>query len=266
MSAIFLYNTISKIFQFHKFLIININTERKIIMGFFSDIADAWREAGEDIAERKRQEKEEKYFVNFLKNADKWAENGNKEALWVAMRRYMYGSSGIMNWGIRDGDGPIDFNRSIKYGEIAIRHGIHKFGELDFYGMFINSNESVELMIAWCYLQLKEYGKAEYWYEKAYEQGEKWALFKVGEIYVDRTDGKNDYEKAIKYFEKSIKNDWFASDNEFMIARLHYEGKGFPEDKAKGLEMIRAAAKKGSEIAKEYMKKNDLTMGGMLDD
>lgn len=30
MSAIFLYNTISKIFQFHKFL--NINTERKIIM------------------------------------------------------------------------------------------------------------------------------------------------------------------------------------------------------------------------------------------
>ena len=32
MSAIFLYNTISKIFQFHKFLIININTERKIIM------------------------------------------------------------------------------------------------------------------------------------------------------------------------------------------------------------------------------------------
>lgn len=242
-------------------------------MGFFDAIGDflgkkaaQWEFESYDRESQKELEKAKDKFIHFMRNANDWAEWGNKAALWVVMRRYMYGNSRLREQNIVDNDFPVDYEKAIKYGEIAIDKGIHNFDEVEIGDTTYTPNESVESMIAWCYLQLKEYGKAEYWYEKAYEQGEKWALFKVGEIYVDRTDGKNDYEKAIKYFEKSIKNDWFASDNEFMIARLHYEGKGFPEDKAKGLEMIRAAAKKGSEIAKEYMKKNDLTMGGMLDD
>lgn len=241
-------------------------------MGLFSNLMGSLEFQAEERARERELQKKERDLRDLLNNAERWAEGDKgdwkyKEAVWIAMQRYMYGDSGIQHHIFNEYVGyTIDYHKAIKYGEIAISKGIHKFGLLNFYGFAFDSNNSLELMVAWCHFQLKEYGKAEYWYEKAYEQGEKWALFKVGEIYVDRTDGKNDYEKAIKYFEKSIKNDWFVADNEFMIARLHYEGKGFPEDKAKGLEMIRAAAKKGSEIAKEYMKKNDLTMGGMLDD
>ena len=219
-------------------------------------------------------------FTELLNKADiwGWAPNGMlncREALYIVINRCMYGNSGLHYQEIWDNDFPIDYRKAIKYGETAVNCGIHKFGRLHFVisdlnhctiDLSGNTFNFIEVNIAACYRALKEYDKAEFWYEKAYEQGIKKALCKVGQMYVDRTDGKNDYEKAIKYFEKSIKNDWFVPDNEFMIARLHYEGKGFPEDKAKGLEMIRAAAKKGSEIAKEYMKENGLTMGGMLDD
>ncbi len=236
-------------------------------MGFFSDFIDNWKLQGEMIEMEKRWKKTDEEAKKFFDTAQSLADHGDETALWVVIGRYMFGNSGLRLGIIRDKDYSVDYYKAIEYCEKAISRGIHLFDKIELpTGGFLTVDESVELDIAWCYYKLKNYEKAEYWYEKAYEQGIKKALCKVGQMYVDRTDGKNDYEKAIKYFEKSIKNDWFVPDNEFMIARLHYEGKGFPEDKTKGLEMIRAAAKKDSKLAKEYMKNNDLTMGGMLDD
>ena len=220
-------------------------------------------------------------FTELLNKADiwGWAPNGMlncREALYIVINRCMYGNSGLHYQEIWDNDFPIDYRKAIKYGETAVNCGIHKFGRLHFVisdlnhctiDLSGNTFNFIEVNIAACYRALKEYDKAEFWYEKAYEQGEKNALTFVGSMLIDREDGKKDYEKAFKYFEKAIKNDLNVEFNKFMIGRVHYESTGSLSDKAKGLEMIRAAAKEDLKIAHKYMNENSITMGGgMLDD
>ena len=243
-------------------------------MGLFDAIGDflgkkaaQWEFESYDREAQKELEKAKDKFIHFMRNANDWAEWGNKAALWVVMRRYMYGNSRLREQNIVDNDFPVDYEKAIKYGEIAIDKGIHNFDEVEIGDTTYTPNESVESMIAWCYLQLKNYDKAEFWYEKAYEQGYKGALSDTGELYMNRDDGKKDYEKALKYFEKSIKNDAYTTYCKFMIGRIHYESDGSLADKTKGLEMIRAAAKEDLKIAHKYMNENSITMGGgMLDD
>lgn len=243
-------------------------------MGLFSNIVDALTYSKEEREFFERVEMTAGKIIELFNNADVWGwvPNGHplaRIALFTVMTRCMYGKASISYRGLNDKNFPIDYHKAIKYGEEAVNCGIHCFGKLSI-GSYSNdaSNVFVERLIALCYKNLKDYDKAEFWLEKLYEQGVKDALVVTGELYMDRDDGKKDYEKAFKYLEKALKNDIdtkFGLIN-FLIGRIHYESEGSLSDKSKGLEMIRAAAKEKVREAEVYMNKNGITMGGMLDD
>lgn len=96
-----------------------------------------------------------------------------------------------------------------------------------------------------------DYAKAKFWYEKAIENGDAWAMNSLGAMYYYGEGVTRDYQKAKGWYEKAVQR---GSESAMRNIGLLYEnGQGVPQDYQKAREWYEKAAQKGSEVAMRHL-------------
>ena len=98
------------------------------------------------------------------------------------------------------------------------------------------------------YYEEEFYGLAREEFEKAAIQDHVLAQSNLGGVYKDIL---TDYTQAKQWLLRAARQG--DSNAEFMLAGMHYEGKGFPLDKDKALEMLNKLAEKGDSNAQRFL-------------
>ena len=81
----------------------------------------------------------------------------------------------------------------------------------------------------------QDYQKAMEWFVKAYERGDSKGSYSVGYLYMKGLGVTQSYSKAIEWYEKSS----YPMAKHFL-GMCHFFGYGVPENKAKGLELLKS--------------------------
>lgn len=93
--------------------------------------------------------------------------------------------------------------------------------------------------------QNKNYSEALKWYEKSASLACVVSQNELGNIYKEHRLGlKQDYNKAIKYYEEASRNGYFDAINN--LAYMHDLGLGIKQNRIKAVELYKIAASKGS--------------------
>jgi hypothetical protein len=85
--------------------------------------------------------------------------------------------------------------------------------------------------------------EAEFWYRKAAEQGFAEAQFHLGALYYEGKGVPKDYSQAGDWYSKAAEQGY--AEAQFYLGRLYYEGHVFPEDYSKAEFWYRKAAEQG---------------------
>lgn len=97
--------------------------------------------------------------------------------------------------------------------------------------------------------------KAFYYFEKAANAGDKYAMNEVAYLYAAGKGTRADDKKALFWYEKAAKAGLVGA--QFNIGLMYYHGMGTAANKTMALQWIRKSADHGFEPAISFLKKNE---------
>lgn len=110
-----------------------------------------------------------------------------------------------------------------------------------------NAVGAAQCRLGTIYQKKGNFKAALYWFEKAIEHNNPFALCVIGDYYeYGRADLKIDYQKAYDYYSRANNYSWAT----YRIALMHKEGHGTPKNLHKAKELLEEAIQEGSRMAK----------------
>ena len=116
------------------------------------------------------------------------------------------------------------YEYALKGAEYDDVYSMNILGDFNYYG---NDKPKIEI----------DYTKAIEYYQKAYNKGNKYSIFMIGNCY----DNLKEYNKAFKYYQEAYDKDYIKAAT--MLGKYYEDGKGVASDKLKGFELIKEGYK-----------------------
>ncbi len=139
-------------------------------------------------------------------------------------------------------------------GAAAYQRGDHETAFKEFKPLAEQGNTWAQYYVGHMYIMgqgiPKDYTEAFKWYEKAAEQGNTWAQYNVGVMY-DKGEGvPQDNAEALKWFREAAQHGYALA--QVMLGGMYLEGDGVPRDYIISYMWLNLAAAQGNEGAMIY--------------